>query len=374
MQVEVVRPGDLGSSEAMLWAKFQQGSPVTLNPFMSLTFAQSVGRVRSTARVAVVEENGKIGAFLPYELDAKDTARPIGWPMNDLQGFVGSDLTLDARMVVKKAGLRAWRFDHALADQAVLTPYHFRGTTSRSWEIDLSNGYESYLSCRSKSLKMGITRKRRNLERHLGTASLEWNSSDPRYFHQLIGWKTDQYRRTGVYELFSDPAALRIAEELSTSVSEDCRGVVSVLSVGERPVAIHFGIAGPSRLASWFPAYDRDLHCFSPGLIMWFALAEHASTRGVTCIDLGCGQSRYKAQVAVESYETVEGAVWVSRTQQVVQHWNWSLRNNEFLLRRIPPRARRHLGALLSNPCLEVGTRCVAGPGVQNAILPLCNE
>ena len=46
MRVTVVRPGDLGPGEASLWATFQRSSPVTLNPFLSLTFARVVGRSR----------------------------------------------------------------------------------------------------------------------------------------------------------------------------------------------------------------------------------------------------------------------------------------------------------------------------------------
>lgn len=87
MRVTVVRPGDLGPSEASLPAMFQQSLP-TLNPLLSLTFAWVVGRYRPDARVAVVETDRQIEAFLPFELAARRMGIPIGYPMNDLQAFV----------------------------------------------------------------------------------------------------------------------------------------------------------------------------------------------------------------------------------------------------------------------------------------------
>ena len=52
MRVTVVRPRDLGTSEAVLWQNFQHSTPQGLNSFMSLTFVQAVDRFRPNARVA----------------------------------------------------------------------------------------------------------------------------------------------------------------------------------------------------------------------------------------------------------------------------------------------------------------------------------
>src|ERR1700729_8702 len=112
MRVTVVRPGDLGPSEAARWAAFQRTPPTTLSPFLSLTFAQTVDRHRPGARVAVVEDGGQIVAFLPFERTGRGMAVPMGYPMSNLQGFVGSGAPIDARAVLRRAGLRGWRFKH----------------------------------------------------------------------------------------------------------------------------------------------------------------------------------------------------------------------------------------------------------------------
>jgi CelD/BcsL family acetyltransferase involved in cellulose biosynthesis len=310
VQVNVVRPGELGPSEAALWLRFQQRLSVTLNPFLSLTFARAIGRARPNARVAVIEDDGRIEAFLAYELATRTIARPIGWPMNDLQGFVSSGAPLDARSIVRMAGLRGWRFDHAFAEQQPLDRFHYRGTSVRSLEIDLSNGYQAYLENRPKSVTRAGSQRRRALQRQFGTVSLEWGTSSTEHLRQLIAWKSLKYY--GTQELFFDPSAQQILEELATTSNEDCGGLLSVLIAGERPVAIHFGLTSPRGICSWFHAYDQELARYSPGIMMLFALAEEATARSITRIDLGYGQDRYKFRLATPSYTVFGGAVWAN--------------------------------------------------------------
>lgn len=105
MRVTVVRPSDLGAGEAALWRSFQRSTPEGLNPFMSLTFVKAVDRSRLSARVAVVEDDGQILAFLPFERATFGAGMPIGYPMNNLQGLISSGLPIDARQVIKQARL-----------------------------------------------------------------------------------------------------------------------------------------------------------------------------------------------------------------------------------------------------------------------------
>jgi CelD/BcsL family acetyltransferase involved in cellulose biosynthesis len=318
MRVTVVRPGDLGPSEADLWAKFQRSSPVMSSPFLSLTFARVVGRFRPAARVAVVEDGGKIEAFLPFERAALAMGVPIGHPMNDLHGFIGSGAPIDARLVVRSAGLRGWRFAHAPGEQCALAPFHYDRLTVQAPVIDLSNGYHSYLSSRSKNFRKIAGKKRRALERELGALSLEWNSSCPAAnLLQLIDQKAGKYHGTRL--LFSDQAALRIVEELATASNDDCQGIVSVVSAGGKPIARFLGILAQRRLSAWFASYDPNLSRFSPGIMMYLALAEESAGRGIALIDLCSGQDVYKFHLANDSYPVAAGAVWVSRTEDAAR-------------------------------------------------------
>jgi CelD/BcsL family acetyltransferase involved in cellulose biosynthesis len=311
MRVSVVRPEELGGADAELWAKFQHLSPVTLSPFLSLTFARAVARARPSARVAVVEDDGQIQAFLPFELGPQRIGMPIGYPMNDLQGFIGSGAPVDARQVIRKAGLRGWRFIAVPAAQAALAPHHYEGTAARCPVIDLTGGYQAYYASRSKSVTAEPARKRRALERQHGPVTLAWNTASPGHLRQMISWKSAKYH--GSRQLFADPTAGRILAELAATDDPGCHGVLSVLLAGDQPVAINFNLAGHGRLCGWFPAYDPGLSRFSPGMIMAFAIAEQAPSQGVVHYDLGYGQDSYKLGLANHFYPVAGGAVWVSR-------------------------------------------------------------
>ncbi len=347
MQVRVIRPGDLGPDEADLWAKFQRSSPVMSSPFLSLTFAQAVGRCRPGARVAVVEDGGKIEAFLPFERAALATGVPIGHPMNDLHGFIGSGAPIDARLVVRRAGLRGWRFAHAPAEQRALAPFHYDRLTVQAPVIDLTNGYHSYLSSRSKNFRKIAGKKRRALERELGALSLEWCSSGPtENLRQLIDQKSGKYY--GTRRLFSDQTALRIVEELAAANNDDCQGIVSVVFAGEKPIARFMGILAQRRLSAWFASYDPDLSRFSPGMMMYLALAEQGAGRGITLIDLCSGQDVYKFHLANDSYPVAAGAVWVSRTEDTARKMYRRLMHSTSPRNRMPAWARSRIETLNS--------------------------
>lgn len=107
MRVTVVSPDELGDAERVAWALLQDQVPSSENPFLSSTFAGIVGRHRPDARVAIVEEAGRTVAFLPFEAVARGIATPIGIGLSGAEGFVGAHAAIDAREVVRAAGLRA---------------------------------------------------------------------------------------------------------------------------------------------------------------------------------------------------------------------------------------------------------------------------
>jgi CelD/BcsL family acetyltransferase involved in cellulose biosynthesis len=309
MRVTVVRPGDLGPNEASLWTRFQKSSPELQNPFFSLTFTQTVGRHRTNSRVAVVEADGAIQAFLPFDLGPQRIGLPIGDPMNNLQGFVSDGATIDARQVVRKAGLRGWRYTTAPADQLALAAHHYAGSLVESPLIDLSDGYRSYYASRSKKFRADFGRHSRSLERCAGPVSLEWETAAPDHLHQLIEWKSAKHY--GARQTFSDPATRNIVEELAVTSNEDCGGLVTVLRAGERIVAVNACLTSPGVLSGWFTAYDNDLARCSPGTLAMLATAEEAARRDITRIDLGGGQDSYKSRMTNASYAIAGGAVWV---------------------------------------------------------------
>jgi len=315
VRVEVVRPEDLGPREADLWKHFQLSSPTTLSPFLSLTFARVVSRFRPSARVAVVHVDGDIVAFLPFEVAKGNIGRPIGWPMNDVQGFVDSGRPIDARNVVKRAGLRAWTFDAVPVAQTSLRPFYFRSPPFKARFAEFPLGFDRYIDGLSKSIPTEHARRVRGLEREFGPVAFEWNSTRSTNYECLVSWKSDQYRRTGVtgdYDVFSNTSNVQIVRDLVTSSRDDCKGIVSVVSAGERPISVQCGMVSNGILSAWFQAFDPQMSRYSPGTMMWFGLASSAANNGVTRIDFGGGDEAYKISLATGSYDLVRGRVWGS--------------------------------------------------------------
>jgi len=311
MRVTVVRPGDLGPGEAALWARFQKSSLDLQNPFFSLTFARVVDRHRATARVAIVEDSGVIQAFLPFDVGAQRIGMPIGDPLNNLQGFVSENAVIGAKQVIRKAGLRGWRYAAAPVTQQALAVHHYDGTLVDAPFIDLSDGYESYLASRTSKFLTNFRKQSRWVERRFGPASLEWGATAAEPIRQLIDWKSARYG--GSRELFADQATRSIVEELTVSSSEECGGVVTVLRGGERVLAVSSNLTGPGVVSGWFTSHDHDpeVKKLSPGTLLMLATAEEAARRGFERLELGPGQDSYKSRVSSGSYPVAGGAVWV---------------------------------------------------------------
>jgi CelD/BcsL family acetyltransferase involved in cellulose biosynthesis len=279
---------------------------------------QAVGHARANARIAVAEESGQIVAFIPYQVGGRKIAGPIDGLWTTLDGLISPNVPLDVRSMVRKAGLRGLRFRHAPAEQEALDPYRYSGNYHATTIpiMDLSAGYDAYISGMSDTVRKRMSRTatyRRALERKVGPVTLEWNSSNLEDLDRLLTWKSAQH--DNVREWLSDPASLEFVRGLAFTKDDDCSGVISILSAGERPVAILLSLRREQTLSTWFPGYDPDFARFSPGMIQWFAIAEEAVRKGVTRIDFGYGENRYKNRLGNASYSVSGGAVWASRAE-----------------------------------------------------------
>ena len=198
--------------------------------------------------------------------------------------------------------------------------------------IDLSRGYAAYEAERaaaSNILKKTSSSERR-LARDHGELEVTWDSPDAQDVDLLVRWKSQQYRRTDVRDVFADPWVLEVLRELRTMDHPDCSARLAVLRAGGRVVALHLGLVRFGVLASWFPAYDPDFSVFSPGNILLRAVAEMAPDHGIGSIDLGRGTQQYKERFASTSYEVAEGRVpargGAFRAAILVRHPGWLAR------------------------------------------------
>jgi CelD/BcsL family acetyltransferase involved in cellulose biosynthesis len=291
-----------------------QGSNRALvSPFLSPGFALAAGRVRPTARVAVLEEGQDVVGFFPFDQGRFRVGRPIAPGVSDCQAVIHSPgCEWNAQDLLKGCRLDVWEFDHLIAEQMASAGQSI--SVRDSPIIEISQGYETYLAERqrtSKKIFRSTFAKLRKLERDLGATRFQFDARDPQALDVLMRWKSAQYRRTGHRDQFTVEWIVRLVWDLFETRSDGCSGTLSVLRSETGVVAAHFGLRSESSLSCWFPAYDVSLAKYSPGLSLHLKMAELAATAGIHYLDLGKGDEDYKQSLKNADLIVAEG--WIDR-------------------------------------------------------------
>ncbi|MFE3523629.1 GNAT family N-acetyltransferase [Streptomyces sp. NPDC059161] len=306
----MVRPGDLGAGELEAWRELRAKSGAPANPFMEPEFTLAVGRVRSSARVAVVYEGAEPAAFFPHEKGKVGQGRAIGFGVSDCQGIIARpELALEQGDLLRSCGLSSWEFDNLEAGQSLFAPD--AAASYASFVIDVGAGYAAYeTTLRQQSPKFfkTTTAKERRLGRQAGEVRFVFDERDPAALAQLMEWKSAQYRRTGRRDRFAQDWINTLVRQLAHTRAPGCSGLLSVLYVADQPVAAHFGLRSATVLACWFPAYDPEFAKYSPGLVLHLRMAEAAAAEGIGMLDLGRGAAEYKDALKTGEIPVYEGA------------------------------------------------------------------
>jgi CelD/BcsL family acetyltransferase involved in cellulose biosynthesis len=261
--------------------------------------------------------------------------------LSDYQAVIaGADVKWDVAELMRGCRLAAWEFDHQLASQQQLAT-HF-ANISPSWRMDCSPGYDAYLAGRKAAGAGGLSemlRKSRKLARE-HAVRFQWHCTDEAVFDQLLAWKSQQYRRGGLLDLFTQQWIVALLKNIWRTQLPTLAGVLSVLYVDEKPAAIHFAMRSGGLLHSWFPAYDPELGKYSPGSVLLLQIAEHAQASGVAAIDLGKGSEDYKQTLANCSVPLAEGAV---ETRPVVAALRRGWRQTRQWVRQSPLREQARM-------------------------------
>jgi CelD/BcsL family acetyltransferase involved in cellulose biosynthesis len=308
MKVHVVAATELGPTELDRWSAVQRACSLARSPFFRPEFTLAVARLRDV-RVALLEDGGAVAGFFPFEVGRRRNGRPVGRPFSDYHGVVlDHDAELEPRALVRACGLTTWAFDHLPAAQVAFAPYAL-GRASSPY-LDLAQGFDAYLEDRrARSDVRGVARKARKLARELGSLRFVAEDGAADVLDVLVAWKRAQYRQTGVRDVLADAGSRDLLRLVHESRGTEFSGMLSVLYAGDTVAGIHLGLRAGPVLHSWFPTYNPDLHRYSPGLLLMLELAAIAPALGITEIDLGKGEARYKQALASGAVGLYEGRV-----------------------------------------------------------------
>jgi CelD/BcsL family acetyltransferase involved in cellulose biosynthesis len=305
----------LAEDQMQRWSELQLSQESVASPFFRPEFTHAVAMVRPDVYVAVLERPDRVVGFLPYQRKRLGIGRPVGGLLSDYHGAVAEpELEWDPASVVRACGLKAWDFNHLVTSQPAFACFH--DGYSASPYLDLSHGFEAYRRCRSAARSReipNIQRKARKCEREVGTLRFTAHNTDLQLLHQVLRWKSTQYRQTGVPDIFTSRWTGELLERILATDSENFAGMLSTLHAGEHLVAAHMGMRSRDVWHWWFPAYDPRFARWSPGLILLLEMARCADGLGLRLIDLGKGDESYKARLTSDAVPLAEGSVTVSR-------------------------------------------------------------
>lgn len=316
LQVDIRAPDALLTEELVAWRAFQAGAPAFASPLLSPDFAQMVGRVRDDVCVAVFRRGGEIvGVFAHHR---RPTAfgpalgRGLGGPWSDEQALLTGPDGLDWREALAGARLRACRFT------GLIDPYGiFDGAAEDgegSYAIAFDGGADDYLErLRAASPKRfkNLRRLDSKLERERGVVELRAPDQDPEALALLLGWKRDQFHRTGVHDVLGPAWSRALIDEAFAARDGEVTGQLVTLRVDGRVVAGHFGLRSATTYHPWIAAFDPDFAAYSPGIVLLARAIRAMPALGLSRYELSGGCGHYKAAFASEETPLREGLLEV---------------------------------------------------------------
>ncbi len=133
-------------------------------------------------------------------------------------------------------------------------------------------------------------RRRRRLEKEIGSPTFLFDDPRPETMEICMQWKSKQYIKSGIVDLFAHTQHIRLLQELANNKLL----LVSSFGVGDRLLAVHIGMLNSGRLYYWVPAYDPTYSQYAPGKLLLLSLLEESFNRNHQEFDFLIGGESYK--------------------------------------------------------------------------------
>jgi len=328
LTMQAVPAGRLSGDQFAVWTQLQSAEALFESPHLRPEFTQAVAGVRDDVEVAIVEEDSRPVAFLPFQRTPWNGGRAAGGWLSNYQALVAAQgVVIDPVELLKACQLSSWKFDHLLAAPETFSPFVSRETDSPF--VDLSDGYEAYVAWLKRRGKAFIEseRKARKMAREIGPITFEAHSTDPSILTTMIEWKSAQYLRTRERDIFEADWVRNLLGNVLKHNDVNFSPLLSVLRTGDRIACISYALRSGRVLHGWFMAYNHDLARFSPGTQMLLEIIKYAPTAGIRRFDLGKGPETYKRQFMNGANRIVEGAVDTRAAASLARRAFWRTRD-----------------------------------------------
>jgi CelD/BcsL family acetyltransferase involved in cellulose biosynthesis len=315
MDVSLLHPNVLDGAVLGAWRRMRAADDRYASPFLAPEFTLAAGASRDDARVLVARgDDGAIDMILPLQVVGTGLARPLGAPLNDVNGPVCSmrGLTAELADVLAEAGVAAYVFSGWQGSPQCGSERARLRTREGSAVADLSQGFARYLEaqrdCHPKHFKK-MRRLARQGEGLFGKLDVTLGPASADELAQLVGWKREQFLRTRRHDVLRPEWTRQVLEACAAARAPAFAGVMACLRFNGKLAAAEFGLRSGRELHGWITGYDPEFAAVSPGLILQEKLLEAAAEMGVTEAVLGTGESHYKRYYASFMTPVDEGMV-----------------------------------------------------------------
>jgi len=316
----------LSDAHLTAWKDLHRQSFPEGNAFLSPGFFRAASRSYARVRVCVIERDGEIAAFLPFQFKSAfsaslGAAERLAEEMNDSFGVVAREgIRMAPAEWMRAANLNHCYFTHLHESQI---RFGLTGETiSNGLRIAFPQGGTAYwdaLAAADPKMAKDSERRLRKAEREFGKLEFELDAAGaPELLERLLKAKSEQYLRTGKRDLFAVPERKRLLRALAVTNEPECRAIVSTLSFGGVWAAIHFGLVSARTLHYWFPVYNPAFAAFAPGRLLLREIVLAANKIGIEFIDRGVGQSKAKQDFPSEQRRYYSGTWWRPGAQSLV--------------------------------------------------------
>ncbi|MGE7197630.1 GNAT family N-acetyltransferase [Brevundimonas naejangsanensis] len=293
LSVEIRSLDELTPDEGAQWNDWARADPDLSSPYFRWEFARTAGAICPGSAVAVFKRDGRVVGYYPHQRRG-GTIQPLAAPMNDYHGVIGPK---DRKPSMQEAArlLGAPRFAAAawIGEAPEQMPRHHSVVSV----VPDEGGFDAWYARRRKAFPKYFKdkeRSRRGLDGAFKTVEIEIGLHDHALLERLIIEKSEQYRRTGLHDIFGCGWTGQVLHALMDCEGEDGFGAsMAVLRVDGRVVAMEYSMHAGRHFHLWFPVYNQEVARWSPGIVLTQETIRLGSERGYRIFDYGVGVGGY---------------------------------------------------------------------------------
>ena len=306
--VSVASLDGISAFEEALFCEFRAANPDLTSPYFSPDFLKAIAPHTPGGMLARFHDGDEIVGFFAYQKRGQ-SLQPAGAPLADYHAAVMKEgYGPDWSLLLSAAGAKRLEFNGLIGAQGL-----DRAPIVKHRQIvDLVDGFEAWFAsqkARSPKYFKNLGRCTRNVAKDLPDLTFDWTEVTPALLDWVLDLKIDQYKRSGMHDVFSCGWTRDLLKSLAEQKSTGASLMAGVYRRGEELVAAEICLLDGEDLHFWFPAYNPAYSRYSPGLLLTFDIIRHAAKLGFKVFDFGSGGEAYKSPMTTNGPLCYEGQV-----------------------------------------------------------------